>query len=116
MATTTGSKVHPWYKATHAWQVVDVVRLKQSIRYRDGKQGNVSYDPRIMLLENETKCKVLWFTYWLATDKSKGKLKWGQGSPMLEENALLELMRQAIKSGFFSQDFLKGLANELRDH
>jgi len=109
-----GSKVHPWYKGTHEWEIKDIARLNQPVKYRDSQQGDVSYDPRIIKLQNATNCQALWFTYWLATDKTKGLLKWGQGSPMLEEFTFLELMKQAIRSGFFSQDFLKSLANELR--
>jgi len=40
-------------------------------------------------------------------------MKWGQGSPMLEESVLLNLMKEAIKQGLFTKDFLKGLAREL---
>lgn len=114
MATTVGSIVHPWYKGTHEWQVKDIAALTSPVKYRDPDQGDVSYDPKIMLLENETKCSVLWFPYWMATSKTAGNMKWGQRPPMLEEAVFLELMKKAIKNGFFSKDFLKSLANELR--
>jgi len=32
---------------------------------------------------------------------------------MLEESVLLNLMKDAIDQGFFTKDFLKGLAREL---
>jgi len=32
---------------------------------------------------------------------------------MLEESVLLNLMKEAIEQGFFTKDFLKGLAREL---
>ena len=50
---------------------------------------------------------------WIATSKTGGKMKWGQGSPMLEEGALLSLLRQAIEKGFFSGGFLRKLHQEL---
>lgn len=73
----------------------------------------MSYDPKILLLDSGKLSKVLWFTYWMATTKTGGKMKWGQGSPMLEQNVLLNLLKEAIKQGFFTKDFLKKLASEL---
>jgi len=40
-------------------------------------------------------------------------MKWGQGSPMLDEDAFLDLLRQATDKGFFSQKFLVDLYHEL---
>lgn len=101
MKTEIGSKVHPWYKGCHEWEVKGIARLEKPIKYDDPMQGEVSYDPKIMLLEGEKVDKVLWFTYWISTNKTKGKLKWGQGPPMLEENVLLDLMKDAVKNGLF---------------
>ncbi len=50
---------------------------------------------------------------WIATSKTGGKMKWGQGSPMLDEDAFLDLLRQATDKGFFSQKFLVDLYHEL---
>jgi len=50
----------------------------------------------------------------MATSKTSGKMKWGQRPPMLEESILLGLMKDAIKKGLFSKDFLKKLDRELR--
>ena len=109
-----GDMVHPWYKGNHEWEVKDIAELKQPIEYPDSEQGEVRYDPKIMLLESKKVGKVLWFTYWIATDKTTGKLKWGQGPPMLEERVLLELIKDAIKKKIFSKAFLEGLNNELK--
>jgi hypothetical protein len=113
MVTKEGVIVHPWYKGNHEWKVNQIARLKEPIRYHDSHQGKVSYDPKILLLEAERLGKVLWFAYWLSTDKTEGKMKWGQGSPMLEEDALLNLLKQAIEKGFFSEKFLTELYREL---
>jgi hypothetical protein len=115
MATSTGSTVHPWYKGNHEWKVKGVAQLEQPVKYLDGQQGNVSYDPKIMLLEAPTRCSVLWFNYWISTDKTNGKMKWGEGSPILEESVLLELMREAIRNKLLSEDFLKALATEIKN-
>ena len=113
MKTQVGSKVHPWYKGTHEWRVRGIAQLKQPIEYPDPEQGEVSYNPKIMLLESEKTNKVFWFTYWISTNKTKGKLKWGQGPPMLEESVLLELMKDAINSNWFSEDFIRELKSNM---
>ena len=66
-----------------------------------------------MLLESEKIGNVLWFTYWISTNKTKGKSRWGQGPPMLEEDVLLGLMKDAIRKGLFTGDFLEKLDSEL---
>lgn len=114
MKTAVGSTVHPWYKGAHEWRVRGIAQLKQPIEYPDSEQGNVSYDPKIMLLEAEGVGKVLWFPYWMATDKTKGRMKWGQRPPVLEERVFFELMKNAVKKGLFSKTLLKRLDRELK--
>lgn len=113
MKTQVASIVHPWYKGTHEWQVKGVAQLEKPIEYGDPIQGKVSYDPKIMVLDSKTTGRVLWFAYWMSTTKTKGKMKWGQGPPMLEEGVFMELIRNAIRQGFFSRDFLEELDHEL---
>jgi len=114
MKTQVGSKVHPWYKGTHEWRVRGIGQLKQPIGYSDPEQGKVSYDPKVMLLEDEKVGKVLWFPYWMATDKTKGRMKWGQRPPILEEKILLKLMKDAMKKGLLSEKFRQDLYRELQ--
>ena len=113
MKTKVGSKVHPWYKGNHEWEVKGIAGLEKPIKYDDPMQGEVGYYPKIMLLEGEKVDKVLWFTYWISTNKTKGKSKWGQGPPMLEENVLLDLMRDGVRKGLFSRKFLQELCSEI---
>ena len=113
MKTKPSGIVHPWYRGIHEWKVERIAELGQPIEYNDTEQGQVSYDPKIMLLEAEGVGKVLWLPYWMATNKTKGRLKWGQRPPMLEESAFLDLMKDAIKKGLFSKDFLEKLDREL---
>ena len=113
MATHVGSTVRPWYKGTHEWQVERIAELPQPIDYRDSIQGDVGYFPKILALSNSQGERALWFAYWISTSKTKGKPKWGQGPPVLEEQVLLTLLKEAIRSGFFTGDFLAGLAREL---
>ena len=113
MKTHVGSKVHPWYKGNHEWEVKGIAEIKHQIEYRDHEQGDVGYDPKILLLEGENAGNVLWFTYWISTNKTKSKSKWGQGPPMLEESVLLDLMRDGIRKGLFSKKFLQKLYSEI---
>jgi len=112
MRTKVGSTVHPRYKGVATWQVNGIAGLSQPIEYSDPVQGQVSYDPRILLLECPEHGKVLWFAYWISTSKTRGRVKWGQGPPMLEENVLLKLLEESTRQGLFSRDFLKGLVRE----
>jgi hypothetical protein len=114
MPADIGSMVHPWYKGVHEWRVKKVAKLPSSIEYRDAEQGDVRYDPKIMLLESKSIGEVIWFPYWIANDNSKGKMKWGQRPPMLEEATFLELMSEAIKKDMFSNRFLRKLGEEVR--
>jgi hypothetical protein len=114
MVASIGSTVHPWYKGNHEWTVKGLAQLKQPVQYQDEQQGDVTYDPKIMLLEGTGGCPALWFNYWISTDKTKGKVKWGGGPPILEEYVLLELMKTAIKNGMLSQEFLTALSKEIK--
>lgn len=115
MGTKTGSIVHPRYKGIAEWRVEDTVELQQPIIWKDPVQGDVAYDPKIALLEARMVGKVLWFPYWMSTSNTQGKMKWEQRPPMLEEKVLLELIKKAIKRGFFTKSFLKELAREVQD-
>jgi hypothetical protein len=113
MPADVGDYVHPWYKGSHEWLVKKAAKLDKPIEYQDDEQGQVRYDPKIMLLESPAKSNVLWFSYWMSTDKTDGKMKWGQRPPMLEEEVLLELLSKAIKKDMFSTQFLKKLSREI---
>jgi hypothetical protein len=113
MTAKVGSKVHPRYKGIAEWEVSGMSVLSEPLKYRDPVQGKVSYDPRIVMLKSPQLSKVLWFAYWIATDRTKGRLKWGQGAPMLEEKVLLELLKDAIILNFFSKSSLKKLQREI---
>ena len=113
MAPHVGSTVRPWYKGTHERQVEGIAELPQPISYRDAVQGDVGYSPKILALSNSQGARALWFAYWISTSKTKGKLKWGQGPPVLEEQVLLTLLKEAITKGQLTKDFLAQLAHEL---
>lgn len=105
--------VRPRYRGIDRWQVEAVAGLRQPVEYDDPVQGKVGYDPKIVWLCCPEHSRVLWFGYWISTNKTKGKMRWGQGAPMLEENILLELLTDAIGKNFFSQSFLENLSHEI---
>ena len=113
MTVKVGSVVHPRYRGIANWKVETIAEFRKPIKYKDDIQGNVSYAPRILNLKSSKVDKVLWFAYWISTDKTKGKLKWGQGAPMLEEDTLLNLLKDALRRKFFSDGFIKELHAEL---
>ena len=113
VSTKVGSRIHPWYKGTHEWEVKGIAELSHPIEYPDSEQGKVSYDPKILLLGSDKPDeKVLWFAYWIATSKTEGRMKWGQGPPMLEESVLVELLKEVIRQGFLARDSLTELASQ----
>lgn len=114
MRTKVGGKVHPRYKRVARWEVKAIAKLTKPMEWRDeARLGQVAYDPRILWLSCSEHKKVLWFAYWISTSRTKGKLKWGQGAPMLEEDTLLQLLKDAIGQGILSSGFLKNLKREI---
>ena len=114
MKAKVGDKVHPRYKGIDNWEIKAIAELSESIRYSDSKLGRVSYCPRIVLLESlDNRLKALWFAYWIATSGTGGKMKWGQRPGIYEENVLLELLKDAIRQGFLTKNFLRQLTREL---
>jgi len=53
-----------------------------------------------------------WFPYWVTI---KGKERFGQYAPMMGEDSLLELLREAIRKEFFSKNFLNQLHQTIID-
>ncbi|MBI2958510.1 MAG: hypothetical protein HYY32_06665 [Chloroflexi bacterium] len=113
MAAAVGSTVHPWYKGTHEWHVKGMAELETPIKYEDTGQGEVVYAPKILRLSGGKVGRVLWFSYWMATKRTKGKIKWGQGPPVLEEPVLLELLKNGVRENLFTRSFLKKLHREI---
>ncbi len=72
------------------------------------------YSPKIMKPEGEKLRMVLWFNYWMSTDKTSGKMKYDGGPPNIEEDVLLELMKDGIHKSLFSKSFLRKLYRELQ--
>lgn len=116
MTAKVGSTVHPKYKGIAEWQIKQIAELSEPIVWDDPTEsadGKIRYDPKILQLSCPKYRKVLWFTYWIATPNTKGKLAWGERPPMLEEDTFLKLLKSAIKQDFFNKGFLKMLKSEI---
>jgi len=114
MPADVGDLVHPWYGGVHEWQVKKVAQLDKPIEYRDSEQGQVRYDPKIILLESQENGEVVWFPYWISTNKAKENMKWGQRPSILEKEVFLQLLGKAIKQDMFSDKWLKKLRQEIQ--
>jgi hypothetical protein len=96
------------------YKVKKVIQLEHPVACHSEEIGEVEFMPTIVLLEWEkppsADVNEFWFPYWL---KVKGKWKYGQFAPMIGENALLQLLKEAINQDYFSKEFLAGLADSI---
>lgn len=90
-----------------------VARLKKPVECYSKDKGKALFNPTIVKLEWDNPPSddrnEFWFPYWITWTEIDGKERYGQYAPMLGEKALLELLSDAIKQGFFSEGFLRGL-------
>jgi hypothetical protein len=56
----------------------------------------------------------IWFPYWITWSDISNKERYGQYAPMIGQKALLELLEDAIKQDFFSENFLITLKEAIK--
>lgn len=114
MKAKVGAKVHPRYKGIDDWEIKAVAELSRPIKYRDSELGRVSYHPSIVLLESlDNGVQALWFAYRIGTSKNGGRMRWAHDPGVYEEDALLELFKDAMSKNLFTVSFLSKLTDEL---
>jgi len=114
MEAGVGSRVHPRYKGIAEWDVKAIAALPKPLEWEDKSLlGKVTYKPKMLWLTCSEYKRVVWFAYWMATSRTQGKVRWGGGPPILEEDTFLELLKLAIKQGFFTDSFLRSLKGEI---
>jgi len=90
--------------------VKKVAKLARPIVCHSAEIDEALFDPCLVQIEWEKPPSPdgheFWFPYWITV---RGKERYGQFAPMMGETALLELLREAIRQGFFSDDFLSRL-------
>jgi len=96
------------------YKVTKVARLKHPVECHSQIKGKALFNPTIVKLEWEIPPSddkhEFWFPYWITWSKISDKERYGQFAPMIGENALLELLKDAMKQEFFSKSFLDHLA------
>ena len=93
-----------------------IARLKEPVKCHSKEVGDVLFSPTIVKIEWDTSPYddkyAFWFPYWITI---AGKEKYGQFAPMIDEKALLELLKDAIQQDFFSKEFLKDFRETISD-
>ena len=93
-----------------------VAKLTQPVICQSDEVGEVEFMPTIVRIEWEKSPSLdnneFWFPYWI---KIRGKEKYGQFAPMIGKNALLQLLKEAIRQDFFDQEFMLELSEILKE-
>jgi hypothetical protein len=92
------------------FKIQQIAKLSEPVRCFSKEIGEALFNPTLVKIEwqnapSDDKHE-FWFPYWISI---KGKERYGQFAPMMGERSLLELLTNAIKQGFFSDDFLREL-------
>jgi len=118
MKLKVGDKVTPKYKGQiiAEYDVKGIAKLPKPVIYQDDAMGGeVSFNPTIILLESTADGhRELWFPYWIATPRTKGKERYGQFAPMYGEDCFIPLLKEAIRQRFFTKHFIEDLTHELK--
>lgn len=97
--------------------VAKVATLSSPIQCYSEEVGEVLFNPTLVKIawdkEPSWDKHEYWLPYWITIG---GKEKYGQFAPMIGENALLELLENAIEQGFFSNELLSKLATTIKKH
>jgi hypothetical protein len=103
------SKAKDWGNYT----VKKVARLKHPVECYSQDKGKALFNPVIVKMEWDTPPSEdkheIWFPYWITWSDISNKERYGQYAPMIGQKALLELLEDAIKQDFFSDNFLTTL-------
>ena len=97
------------------FRVQKVSKLKSPVICLSKEVGQVEFMPTLVKIDWTTSPSIdkneFWFPYWV---KIKGKEKYGQFAPMIGQNALLELLKEAINQDFFDKQFLMNLSESIQ--
>jgi hypothetical protein len=93
-----------------------VAQLNKPVECHSKEKGRALFNPTLVQIGWETPpsddMHEFWFPYWITIG---GKEKYGQFAPMIGENALLELLEEAIRQDFFSKGFLTSLGKAISE-
>ena len=106
------------HKARHRgeFEIKKVIRLEHPVLLPHDDREEVLFNPTLAKIhwksrpDNEDE---FWFPHWITT---KGKERFaGQNAPMMDEDSLFELLQEAIRREFFSDNFLYQLHKTITD-
>lgn len=92
-----------------SFTVEKVAMLSKPVQVHSDEVDRALFNPTLVKIKwdaNEFHHE-FWFPYWIAINGAKEK--YGQFAPMMSEDALLELLKEAIGQGFFTRSFLSQL-------
>jgi len=96
------------------FEVTKVAKLTEPVVCHSDEKGEALFNPTLVKIQWEKPpskdLHEFWFPYWITID---GKERYGQFAPMIGENALLELLKDAMKQEFFSNKFLDQLSEAI---
>ena len=96
--------------------VKNVAKLKNPVECYSDQIGKALFNPTLVKIQWENPPSDdkhdLWFPYWITIN---GREKYGQFAPMMGEVSFLELFREGIRQGFFSDRFLRILNEAINE-
>ena len=97
------------------FSVSKVAQLKKPVECQCKELGVALFDPTIVKIRWEAPPSgdrdEFWFPYCITIGGNEYQPR---AAPMIGEQALLELLQDAIRQDFFSEDFLQGLREAIR--
>jgi hypothetical protein len=98
------------------FEVKKVAKLNEPVECLCEDIGTAYFNPTLVKIQWEKPPSIdnneFWFPYWITIG---GKEKYGQFAPMIGEEALLELVQDAVRQDFFSEKFLTRLQKVVDD-
>ena len=95
------------------YEVIKVVQLKAPESAHSAEVGEALFKYTLVQIRWKGDGGYnFWFPYWTTI---KDKERYGQYAPMMSEDSLLELLQEAMRKEFFSENFLHQLHKTIAD-
>ena len=100
---------HKRAKYWGGYTVEKVAMLSKPVQVHSQEVDKALFNPTLVKIkwDQENFHHEFWFPYWITLNDAKEK--YGQFAPMMGEASLLELLKEAIRQDFFTEDFVNQL-------
>ncbi len=100
---------HKRAKYWGGYTVEKVATLSKPVQVHSQEVDKALFNPTLVKLkwDQDNFHHEFWFPYWITLNDAKEK--YGQFAPMMGEDTLLQLLKEAIRQEFFSEGFLNKL-------